>query len=614
MRIINKVALSTTAVVVATLMSSCKKSFLAPQPLSFYTPENTFNTVDGLKSSLIACERNLRYEWFGDGAPIITQNIFSEVAVEGTTDKSGPAQDLNLLITPTANLNSTDWNRIGWYWSEGYKGIKYANTAITYIDLPTWKSEEEKNAVLGAAYFHRAYRYYMLTNEFGDVPAVMKEVTTPRVDFYSVKREVILQKMKEDLEFAEQWVPVKAAGGEVTRGAVSHLLTKVNLALGKFDDAIASATRVIDDGVHALMTERFGTDAGDATKNVIWDLHRPLNKAAAANTEALMLVIDRDGYIDVGDFSGGGSTMRQGVPFWFSNINTPAGNKGTTDALKKNQPLMDYDQATAYGRGIGRCRGTWYSTHMIWGDPGDMRHAPGVWMRMEDLVYNNYTMKSDPYYGKPLQKYNSSGGVLCADTIRSWFDWPHYKLYIPDIQNTTPSGGHTDWYVFRLAETYLLRAEAYYWKDQNDLAAADINKVRERAGCEPITAGDVNIGVILDERARELYYEEPRKVELTRISYLFAMTGKTAYNGKTYNLQNFSKDNFFYDRIMEKTEFYNKGVTTNHGDKYTMSPYHVLWPVPQGTINNNVEGVINQNEGYDGFQNNVPPLTEIPTE
>src|SRR5690606_21339861 len=123
-------------------------------------------------------------------------NVFSEVAIEGTTDKSGPAQNLNLQITPTANLNSTDYNRIGWYWTEGYKGIKYANTTISYIDLPAWKSEDEKNAVLGAAYFHRAYRYYMLTNEFGDVPAVMKEVSSPRTDFYSVKREVILQKMK----------------------------------------------------------------------------------------------------------------------------------------------------------------------------------------------------------------------------------------------------------------------------------------------------------------------------------------------------------------------------------------------------------------------------------
>src|SRR3546814_3398138 len=84
------------------------------------------------------------------------------------------------------------------------------------------------------------------------------------------------------------------------------------------------------------------------------------------------------------------------------------------------------------------------------------------------------------------------------------------------------------------------------------------------------------MATILDERARELYYEEPRKTELSRIAYLFAKTGKAAYNGKTYTLDNFSNDNFFYDRIMETTHFYNKGVSTRHGDHYTMSPYHVL--------------------------------------
>src|SRR5690349_3368317 len=180
--------------------ASCKKEFLDPKPLSFYTPENTFNTPEGLKAVLVACERNMRYEWFGDGAPIITQLIFSEVAVDGTSDKSGPAQDLNLQITPTAQLNNVDYNRIGWYWYEGYKGVKYANTVISYINQPKWNSEREKNEVLGSAYFHRAYRYYDLCNEFGDVPAIMTEMTQPKLDFFSVRREVILQRMKEDLE------------------------------------------------------------------------------------------------------------------------------------------------------------------------------------------------------------------------------------------------------------------------------------------------------------------------------------------------------------------------------------------------------------------------------
>ena len=187
-------------------------------------------------------------------------------------------------------------------------------------------------------------------------------------------------------------------------------------------------------------------------------------------------------------------------------------------------------------------------------------------------------------------------------------------MFIPDPERKQYSGGHTDWYVFRLAETYLLRAEAYYWKNQLNLAAEDINKVRTRAQAKPIDAGEVTIGTILDERARELFYEEPRKTELTRIAYIFAQTGQPAYNGKTYSLANFSDNNFLYDRIMEKNDFYNKGVVTIHGDKYTMSPYHVLWPIPASSIRAASTGHINQNKGYAGSESNIPPLTEIPTE
>jgi len=121
----------------------------------------------------------------------------------------------------------------------------------------------------------------------------------------------------------------------------------------------------------------------------------------------------------------------------------------------------------------------------------------------------------------------------------------------------------------------------------------------------------MHIGTILDERARELYYEEPRKTELTRMAFIFANTGIQAYNGKTYSIDNFSEENFLYDRIMEFTDYYNKGVFTRHGDTYTYSPYHVLWPIPANAINTNTKGIINQNQGYSGFENNVPPLTTV---
>ncbi|WP_200974493.1 RagB/SusD family nutrient uptake outer membrane protein [Echinicola sp. 20G] len=587
------------------LSSGCSEDWLEPQPLSFYAPENTYNEASGLWGAMVACERNLRHELTGDGPPILTEHIFSEVAIEGTTDKSGPAQDLNLLITPDANLNSTNTNRIGWYWYEGFKGIKYANVVVSRIDDPEdYESEAERNHILGTAYFHRAMRYYRLTQQFGDVPLILEEITQPKLDFYSTDRKVILRKIKEDLEWAEEWVPDVMDRGRVPKGAVQHLLTKVNLALGEFDDAIASASRLIDGGDYSLMTDRFGATANDASRNVIWDLHRPENKSLNSNKEAILMVMDR---IDTDGNSGGMTSMRQAVPFWGNNINTPNGNKGTSD---KNN--IEIDQVTALGRGIGRLRGTWYHQSMIWDDEKDLRHAPGNWMDMEDMVYNNPGIDgSDSYYGQNLEFRNADGIVLVSDTIRSWFSWPHYKVYIPDPQRTQPQGGHSDWYIFRLAETYLLRAEAYYWKDDLANAAADINAVRTRAKCDPYTAAEINIGTVLDERARELYYEEPRKTELTRMSYLFAQTGKSAYNGKSYSEENFSEENFFYDRIMEKTDYYNKGVFTRHGDTYTMSPYHVLWPIPADAINSNTKGQINQNKGYAGFENNVPPLTTI---
>lgn len=589
-------------------IGSCQEEWLEPKPLSFFAPENTYNQASGLWGALVACERNMRHELTGDAPPLLTEHIFSEVAVEGTTDKSGPAQDLNLMITPDAQLNHVDYNRIGWYWYEGFKGIKYANVVISRIDDPTdYQSEAERNHILGTAYFHRALRYYRLTQQFGDVPLILDEVIEPKLDFYSTDREVILRKMKEDLEYAEEWVPEVMDRGRVPKGAVQHLLTKVNLALGLFDDAIASASRLIDGGQYALMTERFGSVANDPTRNVIWDLHRPENKALTSNRETILLVMDRQ---DTEGNSDGMTSMRQAIPFWFTGINTPNGNRGTFDT-----PGIEFDQVTQYGRGIGRLRGTWYHQSMIWDDPNDLRHAPGNWMDMEDLVYNNPAIKgSDSYYGKPLQFRNDAGTVLVVDTIRSWFSWPHYKVYVPDPQRVQPQGGQSDWYVYRLAETYLLRAEAYVWKGDLANAAADVNAVRTRAGAAPYAPDQINIGTVLDERARELYYEEHRKTELTRMAYIFAKTGKAAYNGKTYSQETFSEDNFFYDRIMEKTDFYNKGVRTRHGDEYTMSPYHVLWPVPAGAINSNTKGQINQNKGYSGFENNVPPLTTLPEE
>lgn len=581
----------------------CKKEFLEPKPLSFFAPENAFIDAAGFDAALVACLRNVRHEYYGDGNPMITENIFSDVAVEGTTDKTGPAMDLPAQILPDACLNSADCNRIGWFWKEGYRRIRYASAVISRIDDAEYSSEAERNHVLGKAYFHVARTYYRLVHQFGDVPLILEEITSPRLDFYSVTRESILRKCKKDLEFAAQWVKPEwetEVIGDVTKAAVNQVLTKVNLALGEFDDAIASSSAIINDGHHALMTERFGIDKDDPTKNVIWDLHRAENKSLSENTERIYVMVAREGFEEDGNSRS--SIMRQTVPFWggTGKIKTPSGQAGMRD-VPLGSSGVEIDLVTVIGRGIGRCRQTPYHHTDIWTDENDLRHAPGNWINMEDLVYNHPALKesNDPYYNKPLQLFDDNGGILCTDTIRSWYGWPHYKLYIADPTDLTPDGGRGDWYLYRLAETYLLRAEAYYWKGDLASAADDLNAIRTRAGAAPIAANEFNMDVLLNERARELFYEEPRKTELTRIAFIYAQTGKTAYNGKTYSLANMTQDNFWYDRVMEKNIFYKKEIRAPHYN-YRAAPHLVLWPVPASAINANTLGHINQNQGYPG--------------
>lgn len=603
---------------------SCKEDFLKPDPLSFYEPSITFTTEAGLQAAVTACNRNLMQVYPGDNAPINTEMLFSDIAVNANTGGSGPAQDLNAMITPTSDNNNANTNKANWFWDQGYAGVKYANTIISNIDKVEGLNPTVRNHMLGVAYFHRALRYMWLVFDYGDVPFLTKEVTKPKFDFRSTKVSVILEKMVTDMEFAVANVAVSSDFGGVNRGACQQLLIKYYLATGKFDKAIETANTLINSSGYSLMKENFGTfinpmpQVHNITRNVIWDLHRPQNKSIGANKEAIMTFVNREenaaSRFDM-------YTMRNATPFFSGAsaqlIVTPSGKPGITSSYATTFDKIDLRKT--YGRGIGTSRGTWYSNHSIWDDPNDLRHSSstGNWVRMEDLVYNHPGLlaSNDPYYGKHLQLYNDAGQLLVTDTIRCWYDWPHYKIWVESPRaekSDTYNGGAGDWYFYRLAETYLLRAEAHFWKGDLAAAAADVNTIRSRAHCTKFyTAGEMNMGKVLDERARELYYEEFRHMELSRISYIFAATNKADEFGKTYTVENLSKDSYWYKRVMTYNDFYRKNVVTTYGAVFRISPYHIFFPIPQYDIDANREGVINQAYGYSGYEKNIKPIDNL---
>lgn len=102
--------------------------------------------------------------------------------------------------------------------------------------------------------------------------------------------------------------------------------------------------------------------------------------------------------------------------------------------------------------------------------------------------------------------------------------------------NYSPTFASTDFPVFRLADAYLMRAEALFNTNNAGAAVTDINLVRERAygdNSGNITVGDLDADFILDERAREFYYEGHRRTDLVRFGkftggdYLWQWKGGT---------------------------------------------------------------------------------------
>lgn len=588
-RIIRYILLS----VFITATVSCSEEYLEPKPLSIFLPESVFIDKAGMDAALLPLRKNLRHDFYGSANELTNELITSDCAVAGNKQTSA-THNFFTQVTPTGT------GQYGFFthWNVGYNQIRSANVIISRIDDPEWTSEMDKNEILGEAYFHRAYWYYRLVHQFGDVPFLNREFTEPKIDFFTHSRKTILNKIQSDLEFAVQWLPEVVDPGKVNRAAGNHLLAKVYLANGNFDGAITATSAVINDGIHSLMTQRFGKVAGDNTFNVIWDLHQKENKSLASNKEGILVVQDKYGFPGA-EVNGGTTSMRNYAPIWWHRIYLKdADGKAACTDKRGNWQII------ALGRGVGYARPSNYVNYEIWKDCGaDLRHDPDTnWMPMSKVLHNN---PASAYYGQPVVKDYTNP----IDTFQAWFPWPHYKIYVEDEERPDqPNGGHSDWYVFRLAETYLLRAEAYWWKNDKTNSAADINKVRERALAPPVDPADVTLEYILDERVRELYAEETRKCVLTRISFVMA---EKNMNG--YSMETFQENNYLYDRVVEKNNFYNAGYFWG-SNEFKIGPHHVLWPIPQDVIDDNPGGVINQNLGYPGAENNIPPKTEITEE
>lgn len=643
-------------------MVGCSDGFLEQDPLSFYEPATTYSTEAGLQAALAQCDKQLktyRIDGNWNNVGIFTNYLMSDVGMYAKTDMGGGFQDnFDAKLTPTSGMaGGGDGNYMQRFWDQGFSMVKYANTILSYIDQVKGLDDATRDAYKGRAYFHRAYAYYNLALQFGDIPLVTKLISVPKRNYTSTSKEAIFKMLVHDLEFAVQHVPAQAKMsyvGQVNQEGCMHLLVKCYLVVGEYAKAEAMATDLINNHGLKLMTENFGTwqpsgaeSTWKVTRNVVWDLHRTPNIADPANKETIMMISNSNDQ----DFTTY-NVMRACFAHWSNGIiRDPHGLGGPGQNIARNNGdyNAELDWVRAAGRGIAVNRTSYYYNKTIWNYDGetdwqDLRHnrEVGNWMEMEDFKYNN---KKSDFYGKNYQLYATEdyvdpsnpskvlvhkGDILCSDTIRSWYPTPLYQLYILDtpnennmganqFQGASGKGANGDMYLFRLAETYLLRAEARLYQKNAAGAAEDVNAVRKRANAKKMYT-TVNIGDIMAERARELYLEEFRQAEMVRVSWCLARSGVADEWGNTYDLNTWDKQegtdlsggSYWYRRCTTYNVFnrpYGKGQQGNQTFEYKVNKHNLFWPVPNSAITANNKGQLRQNFGYDGYSDTIPMWT-----
>ncbi len=541
----------------STVLFSCQKGFLKEKPLDFLSPENAFQTYEDFDASVNNLYYLVRREFFNrDDLKVMDYLFGTDIVFPGQPTTSRHA-NMSAAYDPTSDIPSTHWNTL-------YKIVSEANTVLSRIP-GSQLTDDEKIEMEAKAKFFRALSYRTLVYLFGGVPLTTEEITEPKTDFTRASKAEVLHQVIEDLTFAAAHLKdiTAAADGEVNKLAAWHLLSEVYLAAEEYQQAVDAASEVIDNPAMALMQNRFGSRATEEPGDVYWDLFRRHNQnRSSGNKEAIWVI-----QFEVNVLGGGSTTNSFFGAYDLERVHPPLIRDFVVNG---DHPFIWPTGDYTGGRGIGWGVSTTYFSDTIWQSDfeNDIRNANHNFVR--EYVANN---PASPYYKDTFSTQDPPPGVevpsrsFYAYQTKATTPFNHpdelYENKETYLLKSTAGGTYRDAYMFRLAETYLLRAEAYLGLNNLEKAAADINVVRSRAHASPVAPGQVDLNYILDERMRELGIEEKRRLTLMRLGVL-------------------------YDRVVRCNPFYRD----------EMKKHYNLWPIPQAEIERNADAEIKQNPGY----------------
>jgi starch-binding outer membrane protein, SusD/RagB family len=574
-------------VMLALFFGACNEDkFLQETPLDFMGADISYSTTADFDLAINELYYLTRYEFYCNGERSIMDYLFgTDFVWNGSSGNQLP--NLAANYGPSATVPEAHWVKF-------YLLIAQSNTLISR--LPGSKVASDVQLVYEAkAKFFRGLAYRTLAYLYGGVPLQLEEVTTPKTDYVRATREETLQQAIEDVKFAAENLPdiTDVEDGEVSSPAAYHLLSELYLAVGDYQNAVDAATVVIDNPAFALMQNRFGSRATETPGDVYWDLYRKNNQnRSSGNTEGIFVI-----QMELTGTAAGGTdiTSLWSSPGSYLFERHCAPQTGLFRMYKDGVTYSPFSWPTGDytgGRGIGSCVPTYHFDKGVWGYgtsdfTDDIRNANHNFVRK--FAFNSASFDGESIFGSDtidIDNLPAGWTFLTGENLQNTFPGRYLTCYqtkcaglydypsaliansLTFALNTSAGGTYTDQYMFRLAETYLLRAEAYLGLSNKHDAAEDINEVRTRANASPVADADVTLDYILDERIRELGIEEKRRLTLGRLG-----------------------TEVFYNRVTTYNPYYSLGVP--------FSETYTLYAIPQTVIDANKDAELGQNPGYE---------------
>ncbi|MCF2497094.1 RagB/SusD family nutrient uptake outer membrane protein [Dyadobacter chenhuakuii] len=511
------------------------------------------NTPKGFEDAAKSAYSSLR-NYYGTQQGITMTEFGTDLYATGADGGYKGFHFYDAQLQPTVDYLATIWD-------ETYRGINVCNAVIERAPAAT-VSDAIKKARVAEMKFLRAHYYFLLMQQYGPVDLRLTETILPTKKTTRAPESEIYKQIIADLESALPDLEAKSKAtdyGRATKPAAEHLLARVFLAKGNstskaaddYAKAATYASNVINNYTFKLLPD-FASVFDQANQNhdeVVFAVQYTTDPLTNSTGNSLHLYFGMQYDVQAGMVR----DILNGRPF------------------KRMRPTK-YCLETVFADRVNDSRykktfkDTWLSNN------------PGKFTNVFDNSKTEVTFKAGdtaifiPGYEMPLaERAKKPYQVLVPSRYDEALFPVNRKFLDPLRPDRTYEPGSRDFMCFRLADTYLLLAEAQLLTGKVKEATDAINMVRRRAAfagkaaAMEIKQADMNMEMLMEERGRELLGEQIRWMDLKR-----------------------------WGNLVERVQKYNPQAAPN------VKAIHLLRPIPQTQIDRTEGGAtaFPQNPGY----------------